>query len=197
MKIKVSFFALMLLLSLIISASYYAVIPIIAAAIHEAGHIICARLRGIHLKSFEVAIFGARLSIGGGIYSYSDEIAICAAGPAINFICADVAAVASRIWEVNNDIFELFILSSLSLGIINLLPIKSFDGGRILSALISKFFDVRIAEKTLNILSFLSLFVIWSISLYLLLRTSASLSLFVFSVSVFASIFIENDSEPF
>ena len=114
MKIKVSFFALMLLLSLIISASYYAVIPIIAAVIHEAGHIICARLRGIHLKSFEVAIFGARLSIGDGIYSYSDEIAICAAGPAINFICADVAAVAIRIWGVNNDIFELFILSSLS-----------------------------------------------------------------------------------
>lgn len=191
MKIKINFFAIMLFLSVIVSSSYYALIPIFAAALHELGHIISAKMCDVKLSNFNLGIFGARLGIGGGICSYKDEIIICAAGPAVNFISAYFAFLISNLTTINSDIADIFILSSLSLGIINILPIKSLDGGRIISALICRFGSVRSAEITVDILSFFTLFTLWCISLYLLLKSASSLSLFIFSVSIFASIFLE------
>lgn len=191
MKVTVSFFAIMLIFSLAISGAYYALIPLSAAALHELGHILAAKARGVKLKSFDIGIFGARLTMSDEIYSYTDEIMICAAGPLVNLVLAGAGIYLCRIYCFYNELFDLFIASSLCLGIVNLLPIKSFDGGRILISALSVSLDADTADKILSFLSFLSLFVLWCISLYLLLRTSASLSLFVFSVSLFASIFVE------
>lgn len=193
MKIKISFFAVMLILSLVLSSSYYAFIPLISAAIHELGHIVCAKLFGVKLSGFELGIFGARISTESSLCSYSAEIAIAFAGPLCNLICADITAILYSIAKVPSKIVSIFIISSLALGITNLLPIKSFDGGRIFSALLSKVLDISSVETILDITSFLSLFFIWSLSLYLLLRTSASLSLFVFSLSIFSNIFISEN----
>ncbi len=191
MKIKISFFAIMMLFSLIISGAYYAIIPISAAFLHELGHIFAARARKVELKNFDVGIFGARLTIGGSICSYADEMIVCASGPLVNLILAGICIFATLAYGIDCDAFELFIISSLCLGILNLLPIRSFDGGRILGAALSQAFNERIADTAVTALSFLSLFILWCISLYLILRTSASLSLFVFSISLFANIFIE------
>lgn len=195
MKIKISFFAVMLFLSLMLSSSPYALIPLIAAAIHELGHILCARICGVRLSSFELGIFGARISTEGALYSYSTEIAISAAGPIFNLICADLVAIICKLSGISSSIPDIFIFSSVALGVINLMPIRSFDGGRIFSALLSKFISVSSVEAILDALSFSSLFLIWSISLYLLLRTSASLSLFIFSISVFANIFVTGSND--
>ena len=190
MKIKVSFFSVLLFTSLILTKSHYAIIPLGVAIIHELGHMICAKMRKVRLESLDIGIFGARINLDPAIYSYDDEIAVCIGGPAINLISADVAAIVARLFSIHGEGVYFFIFSSLSLAIINLLPIKSFDGGRILFALLAKRLSLSVAERIINVSSFVSLFVIWALSLYLLLRTSASLSLFIFSVSVFATIFI-------
>lgn len=192
MKIKISFFALMLLFTLFVCGNLFAPIPLLAAAMHEAGHILAARSRGISLTSFDIGIFGARLGMKEGIHSYTDEIIVCAAGPAVNFFAAIMAAVLARISCMQSEGVEVFIFSSLSLGLINLLPVRSLDGGRILSSLISRLFSIRASDICVDILSFFSLITLWFVSLYLLLKTGASLSLFVFSVSLFANIFLEH-----
>ena len=145
---------------------------------------------GVRLTAFELSVFGAKLDMENGIFSYSQETAICAAGPAINLLSAEFVAVICRICGIESDGARFFVLASLSLGIINLLPIRSFDGGRILFSILSRLSTLQTAERTLEIASFLSLFFSWCVSLYLLLRTSSSLSLFVFSISIFANIFI-------
>lgn len=181
----------MLILSLLLSGAFYGIVPLFAALIHELGHIIAARLRGVRLGKMEIGVFGARISIENGIYSYADEIIVCAAGPLVNFISADIAAILMRLGAIDGDILSVFIISSLCLGAVNLLPIRSFDGGRIICAIISRISTPTAADICVKILSFISLFSLWCVSLYLLLRTSASLSLFIFSVSLFANIFLE------
>ena len=193
MKIKINFFAVMLFLSIIISCSYYALIPLLAATLHELGHILSAKICGVRLNNFNVGILGARLGMGNAVCSYGNEIIICASGPMMNFISAYFTFMISKLFCVNNEISDIFILSSVSLGIINILPIRSLDGGRIISAVISRIGNVRSAEIILDILSFITLFTLWCISLYLLLKNASSLSLFVFSVSIFASIFLEDE----
>ncbi len=189
MKIKISFFAIMLFVSLIISGGLYSLIPLFAAVLHELGHIFAARIRGTKLSCLNIGILGARLSMPNGICSYTDEIIICAAGPVVNLSSAYIMYLINTRFDTHNEIIGIFIIASLCLGILNLLPIKTFDGGRILSAFISKLSNIEKAEMTVNFLSFIFLFILWSMSVYLLLRTSSSLSLFIFSISLFASFF--------
>ena len=107
-------------------------------------------------------------------------------GPLANFLSAliiypfcDASMLCRSFW-----------LYSLSLGILNLLPIKSFDGGRIFSSLLLCKLSPKTVESILNFTSFILIFTLWSISIYLLLKISSSVSLFVFSVAVFAKIFL-------
>ena len=153
MKITVSFFATMLILSLAISGAYNAIIPLIAATLHEAAHVIAAKARGVRLKKFDVGIFGARLTMSEGIYSYADEIVICAAGPLVNLFSAGICICICNVGGIESELFSLFILSSIALGVINLLPVRSFDGGRILLSALSYIITSSSAEKFLSFIS--------------------------------------------
>ena len=85
---------------------------------------------------------------------------------------------------------EYFKMSSFALGALNLLPISGFDGGRIFSAFLSMLFSPRTVQSVSKVISFILIFTLWCFSVYLLIKISASLSLFMFSLSLFAKIFL-------
>ncbi len=172
----------------------YTFIALFAAALHELGHIAAAKARGIRLESLSLDLLGARLTTGTRLCSYRDEIILCAAGPFVNlFFSSASLLLANFIFKQDPVVFEylsFFAASSAALGFLNLLPIKSFDGGRILLCLLCRPFGIYISEKIIELLSFLCCFALWGFSVYLLMRAGISLSLFVFSVSLFSRIFI-------
>jgi membrane-associated protease RseP (regulator of RpoE activity) len=77
------------------------------------------------------------------------------------------------------------------LGVLNLIPAEGFDGGRILSVAVTSLFGPRAAARLLSFSSFLSILLLWMFSVYLLIRFGTSLSLFVFTLSLFYRLFIE------
>lgn len=190
-RVRIGFFAAMLFLSLLISKGASSLIPLIAAFIHELGHIAAARLLSLRFKKFTLGIFGARLELCDPLISYGEEILLCLGGPLINLLTGSFSLVLTRYFPSPH--LTLFALSSLLLGFLNLLPIRDFDGGRILRSVLLCFFSEKTSDSITSILSFSSLFFLWSVSLYLLLRYTSSLSLFVFSVSVFASVFVSRN----
>lgn len=194
MKIKISIFAVMLVISLILYTNLSIAVILFPALLHELGHIFAARCRRVRISSLTVDVLGARITLAEQTYSYSDEIIICACGPLVNLVCAALCYIYT-IRFGNNEYLDLFISSSLSLGIVNLLPIRTFDGGRIIRGFLIYFIDYNAVEKLLSVISFLLLFSIWCFSVYLLLRSSSSLSLFIFSISMFKNIFIEKNFE--
>lgn len=187
-KIKSGLLAPLFLICLFFSERrVYTLIALTAAAIHELGHIIAAKARKIELSSLSLDLLGARIGTGARLNSYFDEIVLCAAGPLANFIFGAIVILSSlRI----NEYMMFFAASSIALGTLNSLPIKSFDGGKILTCLLARSFGIYISEKIVSALSFICCFALWCFSVYLLIRVGASLSLFVFSVSLFTRIFI-------
>ncbi len=188
MKIKIGFFAILLCLSLLISHSLFSIAAFFAALTHELGHILMAHIYGIRLKECSVGLYGAGIVPDDTVFSYKKEILLCLGGPMVNFILGGLG-----IWfklYTYAEFFYFFIFSSFSFGVLNSLPIQGFDGGRILYALLSLFCSQRIAERILTALSFCLIFLLWCFSVYLLLRASESLSLFIFSLSLFSRIFI-------
>lgn len=187
LKIRIDLFGILMAISLYITHSYLSLAAILAASLHELGHIIAARLCGISLRELRLGIFGASLKINDTLYSYKQEIALSTAGPAVNFISALLLFPLIR----DADAFiSFFIAASLFLGTLNLLPVSDFDGGRILSCAISSISSPDKAQKVLTVSSFVVIFSLWCLSVYFILRLSASLSLFIFSLALFAKIFI-------
>lgn len=190
-RVKISFFAVVMLFALVIGHSYISLAAIIAAILHELGHITVGHLRNAPLSELKLGIFGASLSTSREISSYKDEITVALAGPAVNFI---LTAFMLPFRSQLGDFGQMLLASSLFLGLLNLLPISDFDGGRALFCFIAMKGSLSCAQRVLKISSFLFVFALWSLSVYLILRLGASLSLFVFSASLFCKIFIaDND----
>ncbi len=187
MKIKIGFFTILLGLALALSHSLFALASLLAALTHELGHLLMARAFGISMRECRIGLYGAGLEPSASLYSYKREILLCLAGPLTNFL------FAITLWILplpSSEFLTFFIFSSFSLGTLNSLPIRGFDGGRILGALLSHILSPRTVRQIVDVLSFLFIFLLWSLSVYLLMRTASSLSLFVFSLSLFGRLFI-------
>ena len=159
---------------------------VVAATVHELGHIITASVLHLPLGGMRLDILGARISTAVSI-SYFDEWMLSAGGPAFNLI---TAACLMPLCE-SSEWISLFIYSSLGLATLNLLPVDTFDGGRMLFCFLSSFTDGELPRRAVRFLSFFFVFLMWLISVYLLMRIGNSLSLFVFSACLFSKLLTE------
>ncbi len=155
---------------------------LVSAGVHELGHIFVAKVRKLPLGGMRLDILGARISTSAPI-SYFDEWLLAAGGPLFN-LCS--AALVFRFASTENEWINLFVFSSLGLATLNLLPVETFDGARMLHCLLSMFTEGDIPYKTVRFLSYLFVLFMWLISVYLLMRVGNSLTLFIFSACLFS-----------
>ena len=163
----------------------------LAAAFHEVGHLLAARLLGIPIRSLRLDLLGARMDTVGRMMTYGEEWLLAASGPLFSLL---LSLGLFFLWEIS-PFAKLLSCASLLLGGLNLLPIRSFDGGRMLASSISYFFGERTSDYILRLTSFLFLFLLWAVSVYFLLLAGDGLSLFCFSMSLFSHFFAFSEGE--
>ncbi len=191
MKIKVSFFGVLMIICQIFTHSYIALAALLAAFLHELGHIIAAVACKIELREMKLDVFGAAITPQGAICSYKKEMIFAAAGPLVNIISV---VVLMPLWNGAGEFLRLFIAASCFLGAINILPICDLDGGRIMQSALSLFLSPNMVNILCGMMSFLCAFSLWLLSVYLILRISATLSLFVFSFAVLCKMCVGSKS---
>lgn len=113
-------FALLLAFLLCIDPAELSLPFLLAAALHELGHLICMKLLRIPVYRLRIGLTGAILSTG--TMNRRQEWKVAATGPLINLLCALVAPNPG------------FAQVNLLLACFNLLPVWPLDGGRILLA---------------------------------------------------------------
>lgn len=155
-----------------------------AALLHEAGHLLAALALKIPINCIRIDIFGAYIETRPMSCSYIKEAVLCLAGPLANLLSAFLLHCFFPFDTL------LFSVASVTLAAINLLPVKGFDGGRALSCLFLIRFSPRAVSVFIDITSFICIFILWSISVYFIMRAGAYLSLFVFSAALFARMFL-------
>ena len=192
-RLSISLFGLLMIATLFLTHSYLSLAALAAAFIHELAHIAVARVVGVELSRLRLDIFGASLMMSGECTSYKKEATVAIAGPLSNIVLFLILLPFSF---AENEYLSLFMGASLFLGLLNLLPIKDLDGGRVLFCTLASRFSLDTAQAVLKVLSFLTIFSLWSLSVYLILRLGASLSLFVFSSALFCKTFLSG-SEGF
>ena len=153
-----------------------------AAFLHEMGHILAARVVGVRVRGLGLALFGARLRLEG-ILSYGQEWLVAAGGPLVGFLTGGAALLAWQRW--GGDPYgglSLFGAASIVLGVVNLLPVRTLDGGRMLACGLALVGGERCASAVLAVTTGLCLGGMWLVAVYALLRMESLLSLFVFSL---------------
>ncbi len=172
MKIKLGLGVFILPPLLLLSgAKVYALLSMAAAVLaHEAGHAIAALALKRKIAAITIEPFGARLVLSGGI-PYAHELLIAISGPAASlllFLC--LSGSADGIADC-----------SVFLCIINLLPVATLDGGRVLDCAVSYFFGPNAGARALKIGGRLCIFALWLLSVYLVLRYDGGFGLFAYS----------------
>ena len=100
---------------------------LLAALLHELAHYAMLRLFGIRAACFTLTGLGASLYVPElHRLSYGAELLSAAAGPLMNLLLWVLLSLTAR------DELSLFAGAQMVLGVLNLLPVRPMDGGRIL-----------------------------------------------------------------
>ena len=172
---------------------------LLAVILHELGHIVAARALGVRFRRLALKQTGLCLITSeAGFPSYDDELVCALGGPVAGALSALVARGLGYLLPGLAPFVQEFIPLSLALSLLNLLPLRGFDGARILTCHLSchhrhlPSLSPTDAARVVSLLSCLVLLLLWLLSIYLLLRTGSALSLYLFCLQLFRSLAREN-----
>jgi Zn-dependent protease len=117
-----------------------AVFVVASLLLHEMGHAIAARRRGLGVVRITLSFVGGTSEISGTMRAARDELVIAAAGPLTSLAVALAAAVVHVvIVETSGDgvpatVAALIAVANLALAALNAIPGLPLDGGRMLRA---------------------------------------------------------------
>lgn len=98
-----------------------AILTIVAAIIHEGGHIAFLRIRGIKGHKLRGVVSGFRIR-ASSILTYKDEMLLYLSGPIANICAALMLAL------FDSDITRMLCALNIATAISNLLPVEGYDG---------------------------------------------------------------------
>ena len=144
MRVSVSFW-LLILAAAIVSPVQVVVSVLLAAALHECGHLAMLRLFHVPVEGLRLTALGAELyAKGARRLSYARELLVTLAGPAANLLCALASALLARFTQ--QELFYIFAGANAVLCAYNLLPVLPLDGGRVLYLVTAFFFGPMVGD---------------------------------------------------
>ena len=153
-------------------------LTMLAALLHEAGHLLTARLLGVGVSEITLLPLGADIKFSR-LTTYREDILTGISGAAANILSALLLLPLGA-----HPAVRYYICSNLALAAINLLPVDTLDGGTVLRGILSARMPEKTASAVMIALSAASLSVLWLCSVYLMLRSCTGIELWAICMSV-------------
>ncbi len=152
----------------------------LAALLHELGHLLMMKLCGVRVRGLRLRLFDVLIEADEPPTVRSD-VWITLGGVTMNFLFALIfAPIDTRLS-----------LPNLALGIFNLLPVMSLDGGHLLGIVMARRFSPRVCENTLRISTFILFVPLFTAGIYLLLHSGYNYSLLVIALYLSALLLLK------
>ena len=135
-------------------------VMLLAAAVHELGHILAAKLCKARICRFDIELWGGKLQYEG-LFGYKQELLISIGGIVLNTLTAPIG-----LCPLFGLYGRLFFYSSLCYAAVNSVPAPSLDGAVALSCILRMKTDIRsamTAERTVEVFSIFVLVAIGAI----------------------------------
>ncbi len=159
--------------------------------IHEAGHLTAMSILGFSPKRIKLSPFEISISDNSRYCRrFFDNFLIILCGPLFNFICFTLLYL---LYLLCYDALFPFAAVNLSVGLFNILPVMSLDGGQLLYLILSRRLSEESAEKVVNIITFVFIFPLAALGFLLLFKSRYNFSLlFVCVYLIFSLVFKQN-----
>jgi len=126
----------------------YTFIFLCAALIHEAGHLVCLKALGTKKPELSLGLCGAVIRVDTRSLSYRSEAAVYLSGAAANSVFAALSLlVLGQGFRIR---LAFFFFANLFYAVLNLLPLRNFDGGRAFECILLLLFDPFTVEKAVR-----------------------------------------------
>lgn len=153
------------------------------SALHEAGHILALLCFGKKPKNITFGVMGVRIETSEMILSYREECITALSGPFVNLIFSVVFAIIDMTglpFAINSGLF-----------IINILPVKTLDGGRFVHNLLLVCTAKEKADKIMNYLEVFTAIMLVLIMIISLVTGYANTSFVFFTVTLVIIILLQ------
>lgn len=143
-----------------------------AALLHELAHYAVLRLCGVRAARFTLTGLGASLYVPElDRLSYGAELLSAAAGPLMNLLLWVLLSLTGR------EALTLFAGAQMVLGVLNLLPVRPMDGGRILWLATAYLTEPYTADRVAAAVGLAASSALLALCLWLVLTTGSGLFL--------------------
>lgn len=164
---------------------------IIAILLHEAGHMLFMCMFGYKPDKINISLFEISISDKSRHQrTFFQNFLIIFFGPVANFICFILFYL---LYLFSNEIFLPLAVANLSVGLFNLLPVLSLDGGQLLYILLCRCISDRTAEKVVDIVTFIFIFPLSALGFLLLFNSKYNFSLLFVCVYLVLSLICKNN----
>lgn len=153
-------------------------IVILSSILHELSHIAALTIFGCLPKEVTLSFYGMKMIKSSDLsLSFSQEIIVYSAGCAVNFMIFALFAVINLFFP--NEIYLKISAVNMILGVFNLLPVFSLDGGKVLEFALKKHFTQVKSEKILNAVSFCFIIPLYFFGFFTLIKTRSNFTLLI------------------
>jgi len=166
------------------------VIAFIIALLHEAGHMLAAKILGYNTQGIRIEPFGVCLKLEGEQINCLHEVIICAFGPIVNIILIILGTIFVYIGV---KVPEVFFVSNFYMLFINLLPILPLDGGRILKSVLCAEIGDLLSKKIVKGISVICVAIMLVCGVVFFVRSEFNISLFVAALFLLDNITLQEN----
>ncbi|MGN0470117.1 MAG: hypothetical protein ACI4GV_04300 [Acutalibacteraceae bacterium] len=167
------------------------VICFIAIIMHETGHLAALAFYGAFPKKIKLTLFDIAI-VDSGKYTRNSrqELVVVLAGVTVNFVFAVVFYIVFRC--TNMFFFGNMAVSHATLGVFNILPVDSLDGGQALFIILTKHFSIYKSMIILDIISFIVLVPVACTGFIVLLRSKYNFTLLLTALYLITVILLKH-----
>ncbi len=164
---------------------------ILAVIIHETGHLLPMKHFRCLPDKIKISLF--EISISGSLRqqkSLKENLIIIFFGPFANFICFILLYLLYLIYGVA---LQLPAYANLCVGLFNILPVMSLDGGQLLYLMLGCRLSDKSAEKCVDVITFIVLFPLAALGFLVLFNSKYNFSLLFVCVYIIMSLVFRNN----
>lgn len=151
----------------------------VAITLHECGHLLVLRVLKGRICEVRPAPFGLCIEFDNASLSLRGEMAVSAAGCAVNILAFSVSLILYM--ELGLDTVDFAAVNAV-LALINFIPVKPLDGGRLFSLAVEYFFGERTAYILSSALTYFFGFIAFMFASYSLLTSENGIYPVLFSI---------------
>ena len=148
----------------------------LAFFLHECGHLLAAKLFAVPISEIELTPLGGVITLEMENRPAYQRFFVAFAGPLFSFLGCLLAAGFYQAQAVSFSFSNIFVHTSLLLGLLNLLPVLPLDGGQMTRAILGKFISFSAVTRILTYAAFILGFLLCGVTGYFALQGQMLLS---------------------